>query len=542
MLTRWYRNAVVYAVDPALYSDADGDGWGDLRGVTQRLDHLRGLGVTCLWLLPFYVSPYRDGGYDVADHLAVDPRFGDLADLVELLEKAEEIGIRVIVDLVAQHTSDQHRWFQEARRDRDSPYRDYYVWADEPEPTDVEPVFPTVEDDVWTWDEEAGQYYRHTFYSHEPDLNLANPKVREELRRIMAFWMRLGISGFRVDAVPYMVERARAADPAEDGAWLLREMREFVNLRHPEAILLGEVDVPIEEYQNYFLDGEGMTLLLDFWLNNHLFLSLARSEAEPLARGLRKQPEPPRLSQYAHWLRNHDELDLEQLSEEEREEVMGVFAPDESMRVYGRGIRRRLAPMLEGDQRRIASVHALLLSFPGTPVLLYGDEIGMGDDLSRRERRSVRTPMQWSDDDNGGFSSAPTDELVAPVISDGRYGFQSVNVYAQTRQHDSLMAKVGNLVRARLGLTEIGFGVGRVLDVGHPSVLALRHDHEDSTVVTLVNLSADEAEATIPDDDLRTLVDVMADSDYEPQEGDSPALKLNGYGYRWLRPRAHIVN
>ncbi|NYH53200.1 maltose alpha-D-glucosyltransferase/alpha-amylase [Nocardiopsis arvandica] len=537
----WYRNSAVYAVDPVLFNDSDGDGWGDLRGLTQRLDHVRGLGATCLWLLPFYTSPFRDGGYDVNDHLAVDPRLGDLPDFVELLEKAEEIGLRVIIDLVFQHTSDQHPWFQEARRDRTSPYRDYYVWADEPHETDVEPIFPTVEDDVWTWDEEAQQYYRHVFYRHEPDLNLANPRVREEMYRVMAFWLRLGVSGFRVDAVPYMVERAREADPAEDGRWLLREMRDFVSLRRPNAVLIGEVDVPIDEYDDYFADGQGLTMLLDFWLNNHLFLALARSDGEPLARALREQPPPPRFGQYANWLRHHDELDLERLGDADREEVMRAFAPERSMRAYGRGIRRRLAPILGGDERRILMAHALMLSLPGTPLLYYGEEIGMGDELARPERLAVRTPMQWSDDAGAGFSTAPPERLAAPLITGGRYGHERVNVYAQTLRHDSLLSKTGNLVRTRLGLRELGLGRTRVLDVGRRAVLALRHDHEGSTVITVVNLSADDVEVKVPEGEGDGLVDVLADTGYPPFDAGTRTLGLSGYGYRWLRPRQHLV-
>lgn len=537
----WYRNAVVYAVDPAMFRDSDGDGWGDLRGVTRRLEHLRGLGATCLWLLPFYPSPFKDGGYDVADHLSVDPRLGTLPDVVELLEAAEEAGIRVILDLVVQHTSDRHPWFQAARADRDSPYRDYYVWSDEPRDDGVTSVFPTVEDGVWTFDEQAGQYYRHTFYSHEPDLNLANPEVRQEIRRIMAFWLRLGASGFRVDAVPYMVRDAGADPTFQDGTDLLRELRDFVALRHPEAVLIGEVDVPVEEYEDYFLGGDGLTMLLNFWLNNHVFLALARGEAEPVHRALGELPPPPAGSQFANWLRNHDELDLERLSEEEREEVMAVFAPDEDMRAYGRGIRRRIAPMLGGDARRIAAAHALLLSMPGTPVLQYGDEIGMGDDLSRRERLSVRIPMQWTAGDNAGFSSASPDRLVAEPLKDGPFGCEEVSVYDQQRRPDSLLAKVGDMVRTRLGLTEIGHGRYRVLDTGRSSVVALRHEDErDGVVVTLVNLAADDVEVRVPDCDLEDLVDVLADGEYPPEGDDPPTIRLAGHGYRWLRPRAHV--
>src|SRR5690606_4819531 len=331
-----------------------------------------------------------------------------------------------IIELVVQHTSIQHRWFQEARRDRHSPYRDYYIWADEPVECDgVEPVFPTVEDSVWTWDEEAGQYYRHVFYHHEPDLNLTNPRVIEEIERIMLFWLRMGVSGFRVDAASHLVRQAGGGDIAE-GYWLLEHMRDFVSLRRPEAVLLGEVDVDPEHYPDYFGDGDRLTLLLNFWANNHLFLALARGEAEPLLRSIRQQPEPPHRAQYAIWLRNHDELGLARLTDAEREEVMQVFAPDPDMRIYERGIRRRLAPMLGGDTRRLAMAHALLFSLPGTPILRYGEEIGMGDDLSLPERLAVRTPMQWSNEPNAGFSRAPAQELAAALIDEGDFTFPAL--------------------------------------------------------------------------------------------------------------------
>jgi len=539
MQPRWYRNAVVYVVDPAMFRDSDGDGWGDLRGITDRLDHIRGLGATCLWILPFYASPYRDGGYDITDHLAVDPRFGDVADFALLLDKADELGLRVLVDLVGQHTSIEHRWFEEARRDRNSPYRDYYVWADEPHETDVSPNFPTVEDSVWTWDDEAQQFYRHVFYSHEPDLELGNPRVREELERVMAFWMRMGVAGFRVDAVPYMVERARAADPRHDGHWLLHEMRDFVARRGSEAVLLGEVDVSVEKYADYFAGGKGLTMLLDFWLNNHLFLSFARADATPLADAIAKQPAPPEWGQYANWLRNHDELDLEQLSDDERAEVFEVFAPDESMRAYGRGIRRRLGPML-GTQRRIALAHAVLHSLPGTPIILYGDELGMGDDLDRPQRLSVRTPMQWSDEPNAGFSAAPADQLITRVIDDGPFAYDRVNAYHQTLRRDSLQATLSNMVRTRTGLREIGLGRCRVLDVQCRPVLALRYDHEDTTLVMLANLADERVDFSLPDDDLGDLVDILADSDYDAVESGSGRIEVEGYGYRWLRPRERL--
>jgi len=505
MQPTWYRNAVIYQIDPAQFHDSDGDGWGDLRGVADRLEYVRGLGASCVWLLPFYRTPYRDGGYDVTDHLSVDPRFGDIADFAYLMDRADALGVRVVVDLVAQHTSTDHPWFQEARRDRSSPYRDYYVWSDEPVETGVEQNFPTVEDGVWTWDEEAGQYYRHTFYSHEPDLDLGNPRVLAELERIMSFWLRLGVAGFRVDALPYMVERARAADPRDDGLWLVEHMHDYLAVRKADAILLGEVDVPVKEYADYLREGRGMSMLLDFWTNNHLFLALARAEAEPVARALRERPNAPDRGQYATYLRNHDELDLERLGEDERDEVVRAFAPHPSMQAYGRGIRRRLGPMLDGDERRIAMAHALLMSLPGSPVLLYGDEIGMADDLSREERRSVRTPMQWA------------------------------QTHRQTTSTDSLLARVGNLVRTRLGLREIGFGRCEPLDVGDPAVLCLRHDLDGVLLFCLVNLADRATAVTVPDVDATELVDVLANDDLRSPRETGGRVELSPHGYRWLQ-------
>ncbi len=487
--------------------------------------------------MPCYASPFRDAGYDVTDHLQIAPRFGDLADMVALLEKAEELGLHVIVELLVQHTSIEHKWFQEARRDRNSPYRDYYIWADEPDDS-IEPIFPTVEDSVWTWDEEAGQYYRHLFYKHEPDLDLTNPRVIHEIERIMSFWLRLGVSGFRIDAAVHMVRQAGGGD-LKKGYWLLEHMRDFVTMRRPETVLLGEIDTDPEKYIEYFGDeADRVTLLLDFWTNNHFFLALARQTAEPLVRALNSQPLPPSHSQYALWIRNHDELSLDRLEEDERTEVMDTFAPDPKMRAYNRGIRRRLAPMLEGDERRIAATHALLFSLPGTPIIRYGEEIGMGDDMERPEREAVRTPMQWSNEPNAGFSCT-TGELAAPLIDEGPFTYEKINVFAQTLRSNSLMARTGNMVRTRIGLREIGIGKRQTVEVDDPAVFAIRHDN-GSTVLMLVNLADRETTVEITADDLQDMVDVLADCDYDQPEGTPLQVRLGPYGYRWLRRKQQL--
>ncbi|HST45638.1 MAG TPA: alpha-amylase family protein [Luteimonas sp.] len=532
----WTHDAVLYQIDPSLFLDTNGDGCGDLKGIEQRLEYVRSLGASTIWLLPFYRSPFRDGGYDVTNHLEIDPRFGDVADFVSLVERAESLGLRVLVELVMQHTSDQHPWFQAARADRDSPYRDYYIWADTPPDDGLEPMFPGVEDSVWTYDEVAGQYYRHMFYAHEPDLDTANPRVREELHRVMAYWLRLGADGFRVDAVPFMVERAKLADARDDGLWLLKDMHDFAWRRTPGAILMGEADVSVHEYEGYFGDRDRLTHLLDFWNNNHLFLALAREDAGALVDSLTHGTQPPMSHRHAIWLRNHDQLDLDQLTDEQQDEVLDAFAPDARMRVYARGIRRRLAPMLDGNPARAAMAHALLISLPGTPVLRYGDEIGMGEDLSLPERTSVRTPMQWSAGTNGGFSTAARDALVTRPIEDGPFGYPSVNAESQTWQPGSLVARVREMVMARLGSPEMG---QRWRPVRHDckAVFGLRYGDDDNptALLLLVNLSGQAVEFAIDEAGVGELVQVLGDVVYG--ECVLARVTIGAYGYRWLRSR-----
>src|SRR5690606_8068873 len=420
------------------YMDWDGDGRGDIEGLTHRLDHLADLGVTCLWLMPFYPTPGRDDGYDVADFLDVDARLGDLGRFVELLRTAKDRGMRVIVDLVVNHTSDRHPWFRAARSNRDSVYHDYYVWRDEKPTQTRESVFPGEESGVWSYDDKAERYYLHNFYSHQPELNIANPRVRDEIARIMGFWVQLGVSGFRVDAVPFFLEDA-AADPAGDPHEHLRDLRRFLQRRASDAVLLGEVNLPYAQQLDYFGGGDDptqLTMQFDFVGMQALYLSLARHDAAPLTEALRARPRLPNELQWANFVRNHDELTLDKLSEEERQEVFDAFGPEPEMQVYGRGIVRRLPTMLEGDPRRIRMVYSLLFSLPGTPVLFYGEEIGMGENLELEGRRAVRTPMQWSSEPNGGFSSATRSRLVS-APPEGGYAPEHVNVVQQRHDPDS---------------------------------------------------------------------------------------------------------
>lgn len=533
MTTNWHLTTIIYQIDPSLFLDSDGDGCGDLGGIIEKLDYLQALGVGTLWLTPIYEACWRDAGYDVTDHRVLDRRFGSETQLLELVHEAKRRGMRIILELVMQHVCDQHPWFVAARNDRSSPYRDYFIWSDTPVDDGNQPIFPSVEDSIWQWDDQAGQYYRHLFYRYQPDLNLRNRHVIREIERIMSRWLALGIDGFRLDAASHMVEQAGRGREAE-GVWLLQRLHRWITRINPEGVLMGEVDVEPERFPHYLGDGQRMSLVLDFWLNNHLFLAMARQHAEPLYRAIEQRPPAPENTGYAVWLRNHDELDLERLSEQERAEVMRVFAPEANMRVYGRGIRRRLAPMLQGNVDHQALAVALLLSLPGTPILRYGDEIGMGDDLNLPERLSVRTPMQWTQGGNAGFSST-TGELAAPLIDQGPFAYSIINVAAQLQAKESLYARVNALLRVRADLPEIASQPMRLVRVDHPAVFAIAYG-EQVNVLMVANLGGTRAKVTLAHQGLKP---IMADAEYaeyaEYAESRHASQELNPYGYRWFK-------
>ena len=439
---RWYRHAVIYCVDVESFVDSNRDGCGDLRGLTSRLSHLARLGVTCLWLNPIHPTPNRDDGYDVADYYAVDPRLGTLGDVVELVHDARDHGIRVIIDLVVNHTSDQHPWFRSARSSPDSPFRDWYLWSiEEPPDRHQGVVFPGEQAETWSWDDVAQAWYFHRFYAFQPDLNWGNPEVRAEILRVMGFWQQLGVAGFRVDAAPFVIEQVSAGvDPAPRDFGILDEWRQFLQWRDGESILLGEANVSPQDVPRYFgsspVAADRLHLLFDFVLNPRIFLALAREDAEPLSESLTDAVRVPSDGQWATFLRNHDELDLSRLTQGQRDEVFRAFAPSARMRLFGRGIRRRLAPMLGNDRARIELAYALQFSLPGTAVLRYGEEIGMGENLSLPGRTAFRTPMQWTSGPNGGFSEAARRQLAIPVIDRGPYSYRQVNVTAQRSDPD----------------------------------------------------------------------------------------------------------
>ena len=528
---RWYKDALVYELSVRTFADSNGDGIGDFRGLTRRLDYLEALGATAVWLLPYQRSPWRDDGYDITDHYAVDPTLGDLGDFVRFVEQARDRGLRVLIDLVLNHTSNEHPWFQAARAG-DPRFKDYYVWSDT-RPPDAEKgiVFPGVQKTTWSFDRTAKQWYFHRFYDFQPDLNIANPAVRDEMEKIIGFWLNLGISGFRVDAVPFLIEPVSASDtaPGPEFDWL-QTFRSYLSWRSGDAVLLGEANVERDQVQDYYGVG-GMHMLFNFEANQHLWLAFAREEAAPLVDALRDTAGIPGADQWATFLRNNDELDLGRLSDEDRRFVFRRFAPSKRMQLYDRGIRRRLAPMLGGDRRKLELAFVVLLALPGTPVVFYGDEIGMGDDLSLRERDAVRTPMQWSSGTNAGFSSAARSELVLPVISRGAFSYRHVNVADQHRDPSSLLQFVRRAVRARRELREIGIGDWEALRIRNPAVIALRFRLEGQQLLTVHNLSSEPVRVRGLDAD--GLTDAFANRGYAAA---GRSVELDGYGFRWLHP------
>lgn len=530
----WYKNSVIYSLDLETFMDANGDGVGDFEGLMRRLDYLHSLDVDTLWLAPFQPTPNKDNGYDVSDFYGVDPRHGSSGDFVELMVQARRRGIRVIMDLVVNHTSDQHRWFQEARKDKNSPFRDWYVWSKKrPSDWNEGMVFPGVQKSTWTYDKAAREYYFHRFYDFQPDLNMDNPQVRTEVRRIIGYWLELGVAGFRVDAVPFFLE-SPAPGPKESELQFeyLAEMRRFLQWRRGDAVLLGEANVLPKDAAKYFgKSDDGIHLMFNFFVNQHLFYALASGDVRPLVEALRATRKIPANAQWAQFLRNHDELDLGRLTDEQREQVFARFGPAEEMQLYHRGIRRRLAPML-GNQRQLELAYSLLFSLPGTPVLRYGDELGMGDDLSLRERDAVRTPMQWSADPQAGFSTCP--KTIHPVISKGPYSCERVNVEAQRRDPGSLLNWTASMIRLRKECPEIGWGDWKILSTGSPHVLAMRYDWRGNALVALHNFDEKPHEVRI-DAGGEPLIDLLVDDRSEPDGNGRHRITLEAYGYRWYR-------
>ncbi len=536
----WYKNAIFYCLSVGTYMDANGDGVGDFKGLLRRLDYLQGLGITAIWLMPFQPSPGKDDGYDISDYYGVDPRYGTLGDFVEFTHGCRQRGIRVIIDLVVNHTSDTHSWFRDARSSPDSEYRDWYVWADKkPANANKGMVFPGVQKSTWTRDQEAKAWYFHRFYDFQPDLNTSNPRVQAEILKIMGFWIQLGVSGFRMDAVPFVIatKGAKVRTPVEQYA-MLRAFREFLQWRQGNAIILAEANVLPETDMEYFGDdGERMHMMFNFHVNQHLFYALASADSRSLAKALKATKPRPASAQWGLFLRNHDELDLGRLSKAQRDTVFKAFGPDKNMQLYDRGIRRRLAPMLGGDRRRLELAYSLMCTLPGTPVIRYGDEIGMGDNLALPERNCARTPMQWSTEPQAGFTES--NKPCSPLINVGPYGFEHINVAKQRRDPGSMLNWMERIIRMRKEVPEVGWGDFGVIATRDPAVLIVRYDWRSNSVVFVHNLDEKPREISfatgLPRDAGNALVNLLSEDHSQASERGQHTLVIEGYGYRWYR-------
>jgi maltose alpha-D-glucosyltransferase/alpha-amylase len=536
----WYKNAIVYCLSVGTYMDANGDGIGDFQGLMRRLDYLHGLGVTALWLMPFQPSPGRDDGYDISDYFGVNPAFGTVGDFVEFTHAAKQHGIRVLIDLVVNHTSDQHHWFREARSDPSSRFRDWYVWSERRPPNAGKGmVFPGVQKTTWSYDREAKAWYFHRFYDFQPDLNTSNPDVQAEILKIMGFWIQLGVSGFRMDAVPFVISTkgAKVKKPAEQYE-MLRYLREFLQWRQGDAIILAEANVLPKTDMEYFGSaGDRMHMMFNFQVNQSLFLALASADCRPLIRAMNATRTRPATAQWGMFLRNHDELDLGRLTPAQRSIVFKAFGPSKDMQLYDRGIRRRLAPMLNGDRRRIELAYSLMFTLPGTPVVRYGDELGMGDNLDLPERVCARTPMQWSTEPHAGFtkSSRP----VVPVIDSGPYGYEHVNAAVQRRDPHSMLNWMERIIRMRKEVPEVGWGDFKAIETRERSVLVLRYDWRNNSVLFVHNLDDKPHDVTfavgLGDKTDASLVNLLSEAHSRAGEDGKHHLLLEAFGYRWFR-------
>jgi len=534
----WYKDAIFYELHVKAFQDGNGDGIGDFRGLTERLDYVQDLGVDCLWLLPFYPSPLRDDGYDIADYYDVAGVYGTMADFEGFLREAHRRGMRVIADLVVNHTSDQHPWFQEARRDPTSPKRAWYVWsADDKKYKDARIIFVDTEKSNWTRDPVASAYYWHRFFSHQPDLNYDNPEVQHAMFDAMRFWLDKGLDGFRCDAVPYLFERegTNCENLPETHAFLKR-LRAEVDARYRDRILLAEANQWPEDVRHYFGDGDEFHMAFHFPLMPRLFMAVHSADRRPITDMYLHTPRIPETCQWCLFLRNHDELTLEMCTGPERDYMYYAYAQDPLMKLNV-GIRRRLAPLVDNDQDRLRLLHGILFSLPGTPIVYYGDEIGMGDNVHLGDRNGVRTPMQWSADRNAGFSPADPGRLYSPVITDPVYGYQAVNVEAQLKSPSSLLSWMRRIVAVRKTTRVFGRGTLRFLDPANTRLLAYLREWSGETILAVANLagSAEPVELDLRGYQGATPVEMFGGALF-PTIGERPYfLSLGPHGFYWFR-------
>ncbi|MHB2022528.1 MAG: maltose alpha-D-glucosyltransferase [Mycobacteriales bacterium] len=534
---RWYQRAVFYEVLVRGFADSDNDGTGDLRGLCQRLDYLAWLGIDCIWLLPIYASPLRDGGYDISDFMSILPEYGDLGDFVTLVEEAHRRGIRVVADLVMNHTSDQHPWFQASRSDPEGPFGDFYVWSDTDDRYQgARVIFVDTEKSNWSFDPVRGQYFWHRFFSHQPDLNYENPAVQDAMIEVLRFWLDLGIDGFRLDAVPYLyeAEETNCENLPATHAYLKR-IRKEVDALYPGTVLLAEANQWPADVVEYFGTGDECHMAFHFPLMPRIFMAVRREQRYPISEILAQTPDIPSTCQWGIFLRNHDELTLEMVTDEERDYMYTEYAKDPRMKA-NIGIRRRLAPLLDNSREQMELFTALLLSLPGSPVIYYGDEIGMGDNIYLGDRDGVRTPMQWSPDRNAGFSKCDPQRLYLPVIMDPVYGYASLNVEAEMRQATSLLNWTRRMIEVRKRHPAFGLGAYGELSSSNPSVLAFVREFGDDVVLCVNNLSrfAQPVELDLRRFQERTPIELMG-SVHFPRIGELPyLLTLSGHGFYWF--------
>ena len=534
----WYKNSIIYTLDVEVFKDSDNDGCGDFKGLTSRLGYIDSLGADAIWLAPFQPTPNLDDGYDVSDYYTIDKRYGSWEDFNAFMQRAKAMNMKVLMDLVVNHTSNKHPWFQEARKNKNSPYYQWYIWSKElPENYNVGMVFPGVQKSIWTYDTTAGEFYYHRFYSFQPDLNTQNPAVQNEVKKVIKFWMDRGINGFRLDGVPFFIEvPQKKGEKFEHQYEILKEMRQYVNSLDEDAIILGEANVLPNENKDFFGEkGDGMHMMFNFFVNQHLFYALAAGDVGPLKNALERTKTIPRDAEWGQFLRNHDEVDLGRLSNREREEVYAKFGPEKNMQLYDRGIRRRLAPMMNNNRKQLELAYSILFALPSTPVLRYGDEIGMGDDLRLQERLSVRTPMQWNETKNAGFTN--NDKAVRPVINSGPFGYKDVNVADELKDEQSLLHWTMRMTKLRKDCPEIAYGTWEMPDTGSDNVLAIRYTWHSRELLVVHNFSNEEKEVNFKTKESRykNIRDIITGQSTQLNDDGSYSVKLPGYGYSWLR-------
>lgn len=544
--TLWYRRAVVYQVHVKAFLDTSRDGYGDFRGLIEKLDYICGLGVTALWLLPFFPSPLRDDGYDISDYTSVHPTYGTLDDCRDFIDAAHQRGLRIIGELVINHTSDQHPWFQAARNaPPGSPARDFYVWSETPDKyREARIIFQDIEPSNWTWDDTAKAYYWHRFFYHQPDLNFDNPVVQDEIVRVMRFWLDQGLDGLRLDAIPYLFERdGTNCENLPETHTFLKKLRAVIDEDYPDRMLLAEANQWPSHVCRYFGNGDECHMAFQFPLMPRLFMALRKEDTRPVIDILNQTPSIPPNCQWAIFLRNHDELTLEMVSDEDRDYMFHEYAADPQMR-HNLGIRRRLAPLLGNNRRAMELLTSLLLSLPGTPVLYYGDEIGMGDNIYLGDRNGVRTPMQWNGDRNAGFSQTDSARLYSPLIVDPVYGYQAINVEAQERDQSSLLSWMRRIIAVRRRYQTFGMGSFELLETGNRSVLAYIRRWQEQTLLIVANMSrfVQPAAISLGTFSGHRLVEVFGGAEF-PTIGLQPyCLSMGPHGFFWFEVKPSAAN